>query len=274
MSDDLPLTLGSFLRTKRSQISPEVVGWPAAKQTRRRVQGLRREEVAQLAGISVTWYTLLEQDRAKSLPSMQVLQHLARVLHLSLAEREHLFDLAHPRLSVPIDQMDSFTPALQRVLDQQPSPAYIVNRYWDIVAWNHVACRVFVDYPTLMHCERNVVYQYFINPVFQGILVNWEQHAQSLLGPLRVDYVRHRTDPTFIALIERFCHTSVEFNVWWSQHDIQPCGPLPTIVQHPVMGQLVLEQTVYRVEKSAGLRLVMYTPLDQLTDERLGMLQQ
>jgi len=272
VDDTKQLTLGSFLRAKRAELTPEATGWQGGLR-RRHVPGLRREEVAHLAGISITWYTLLEQDRARSQPSVQVLQSLARVLQLSPAEQEHLFDLAHQHLPTAGYAPEQMTSALQRVLDHQlPSPAYIVDRYWDVVGWNRSAALLFVDYATVTRFERNVVYQHFVNPVLRRVFTNWEAYARSLLGPLRTDYGRHRNDPVFMACIERLRQVSPEFNMWWPQHTITPCQQVNMVVQYAGVGPLELEPTVYTVEHSAGLRLVLYTPFDPLTRERLASL--
>jgi transcriptional regulator with XRE-family HTH domain len=268
MIDTKRLTLGSFLRTKRLQHSLPQVEQAASRRSYRRVTGLRREEVAQQAGVSISWYTLLEQDRARSMPSPQVLNSLARVLALSSAERTHLFDLARQRVPEPAGEETQVTPQLQHMLEQQLYPAYVVNRYWDIVSWNRAACAVFVDYGALAPEERNVVYQVFANAQSRSTFLNWSSYAQRLLGPLRADYGRYGDDPYFSRLIERLSVLSAEFKQWWPQHDITPCDEQGTIINHPRWGQLMLESTVYTVEHSPGLRLVLYTPLNKATSRQ------
>ena len=179
--------LGDFLRARRQRLDPATFGFPAG---RRRTPGLRREEVAQLASISPTWYTWLEQGRGGA-PSREVLERIARGLRLTTPEREHLFILAfgHPpqtRLTVT----DDMTPRLQRVLDAFTIPAIIRSASWDVIAWNTAAARVLTDYGQLPLAERNVLRRLFTRPEARCTLEDWQTVGQLIVNAFRADVTR------------------------------------------------------------------------------------
>jgi transcriptional regulator with XRE-family HTH domain len=190
-------TLGDFLKTRRTCLSPESVGLPK-KRGGRRTPGLRREEVAQLAGISVTWYTWLEQGR-DVMASEQVLASIAATLRLTTDERNYVFRLA--RKQAPTDPrpiVRTVSPALRSVLDGLgTSPAWIVERRWNVLAWNRAACEVFGDLGVMPFGERNILRFVFTDETLRRRLVNWETFARSMLATFRASGGEYVDEPWF-----------------------------------------------------------------------------
>lgn len=253
--------LGDFVRTRRERISPSEAGLPAGKT--RRTPGLRREEVALLAGVSVTWYTWLEQGRGINV-SAAVLESIARVLKLDGTERAHLFMLAQqtPPPSAPFEE--AVSPALQRVLDHQGiSPAFIVGRRWDILAWNRAASAVFGNFEAMPERERNLVWLSFTEPAMRRLIVDWESHAQCVLAQFRAGYGLHPDDPWCSQLINDLQKLSPEFAAWWPRHDVREMPGGRKEFQHPAAGKLVLEDSLFQVAGSPDLRLFLYVPTEE-----------
>jgi transcriptional regulator with XRE-family HTH domain len=206
--------LAHFLRTRRERLSPEDAGLPGG--SRRRTPGLRREELAQIASIGVTWYTNLEQGRAITV-STQILESLARVFDLNAIERNHLFLLAHKQQPAdPYPFTTAVSPALQRILDSVgTSPAYVANPRWDVLAWNQAMARVYTDYGALPLRERNILRLMFTHPLQRMLLANWEQAAQGLLALFRASTERYVGDPWRSALVAELELVSPEFRAWY-----------------------------------------------------------
>ena len=202
--------LSDFLRNRRGRIAPADVGLPATN--RRRTPGLRREEVAQLAGVSATWYTWLEQKRPIGVSS-GVLDSLARVLRLDPAERMQLFQLAlrQPVLE-SLSKRETVSPLIRRLLDQtDPIPAFVLGRRWDVLAWNRAALAFFFDFEQVPANERNTLWLIFTNSTLRSLLVDWRSRAQDTLARFRADYGRHAGDAHFVQLVERLKSVSPEF---------------------------------------------------------------
>ena len=211
--------LGDFLRTRRARLAPEDVGLPRG--SRRRSPGLRRAEVAQLSGVSVDWYTWLEQGRPITV-STQVLESLVQTLHLPANEREHLFFLAHQQ-PPPARAMEPETvsPTVQRFLDHQGlSPSFVVGRRWDVVAWNEAARVVFGDYSQMTTHERNAVWRIFTSPTHRHQLVDWEGYARRVLAQFRATCGQYPGDPRLTELIHDLMLRSPEFRAWWPDHEV------------------------------------------------------
>lgn len=265
--------LGDFVRTRRERVSPLEAGLGPG--TKRRTPGLRREEVALLAGVSVTWFTWLEQGRAINV-SAQVLESLARVLRLDAAERARLFMLTRQPLP-PQAASDAEVPAaLRRVLDSlEHSPAYIVGHRWDVLGWNRVAREVFGDFGTQgggRH-ERNLVWLSFTSSEWRQRIVQWDAHAQCVLAQFRASYGKHTGDPLCDDLVLQLQQRSEEFASWWPRHDVREVPGGRKEVRHPDAGLLVLEDSLFQVAGSPDLRLFLYTPLDEEdTPEKLRRL--
>lgn len=253
--------LGDFLRTRRARLGPEDVGLPRG--SRRRAPGLRRAEVAQLAGVSVDWYTWLEQGRPITV-STQVLESLVSALHLNANEREHLFLLAHQQ-PPPARAMESETvsPTLQRFLDHQGlSPAFVLGPRWDVVAWNEAARVVFGDYGQMTTRERNSVWRIFTSPNHRQFLVNWEGHARRVLAQFRATCGRYPGDPRLTELVQDLLLRSPEFRAWWPDHEVLGAEEGHKTFNHPQVGYLMFEHLTFQVFDAPNLAVNVYTPLD------------
>lgn len=239
--------LAQFLRTRRARISPEQVGLPNVG--RRRTPGLRRGEVAQLSGVSVDWYTWLEQARNIQV-SAQVLENIARALQLDSNERNHLFLLALQQLPAdltPVENTISLT--LQNFLDLQgTSPAYVTDQRLNIVAWNKVASLIYGDYGAMSTRERNTVWRTFTSRYVRELLQeNWETHARHRLARFRANYGKFVGDPWWMELIGDLNQVSAEFKAWWPQHNVLNGPEGKKINRHPTAGLLVFEQISFLV---------------------------
>ena len=254
--------LEDFLRTRRDRLAPEDVGLPRG--SRRRTPGLRRSEVAQLAGVSVEWYTWLEQGRPITVSS-QVLESLVRALRLNANEREHLFFLAHqqppPERAM---ELETVSPTLQRFLDHQGlSPAFVLGRRWDGLAWNEAARVVFGDSSQLTTRERNSVWRIFTSPTHRQLLVDWEGHAQRLLAQFRATCGRYPNDPYLTELIHDLMLCSPEFRAWWPDHEVLGTPEGQKTFNHPQLGCLMFEHVTFQVVDAPDLSVSVYTPLEE-----------
>ena len=249
--------LADFLRTRRARLSPADVGLSPG--IRRKTVGLRREEVAQLASVGVTWYTWLEQGRDIHVSS-QILESLAQVLLLNVDEKAHLFSLAnHPLQPSPYIRQEMVSPLLQRFLDQLgSSPAYITGRRWDLLAWNQAASQVLGDFSALPPEQRNIVWFVFTNQEFRRCAVDWEGVAQRMLAQFRVSSGRTPGDPWFTILIEALKQASPEFRLWWPRHEVRGRQDGYKELIHPEVGHLALEYTTFQVSEAPNLQVSVY----------------
>lgn len=250
--------LGEFLRTRRARLSPTSVRLPRG--ARRRTPGLRREEVAQLAGVSVTWYTWLEQGREITV-SEQVLQSIADTLELDPSERNHLFRLA--RKQVPVGQSsvrEKVWPALQTVVDNlRNSPAWAIEHRWNVLAWNQAACEVFGDFGAMPPEERNILRFISTNESLHQRLADPEAFVRSMLATFRATCSRYVGEPWFIQLVEDLKGRSPEFQKWWPRHDVRET-PLQHIkLNHPKAGLLELDNISFQVMNAPDVRMCVYT---------------
>ncbi len=252
--------LADFLRTRRERLDPTFMGIP--ERTRRRTKGLRREEVAERADISVTWYTWLEQGRSIRL-SESALNRLADALLLNPAERLYLFTLARPDLPLNVSPVEATsTPELQHLLDaQDANPAQLLGPRLEVMAWNRTSGRVFVDFGRLPPSEHHLVWQMFANPAMRRMIVDWEAHAKNLLAVFRAQCGRFPGDPACAALISALQETSEEFRTWWPRHDVGGQMITRKELNHPTVGRLVLEQHVFHPHEPADFTILLYTPL-------------
>lgn len=260
---DLPDTprpgnrLGDYLKDRRARLDPAALGFPLG---RRRTPGLRREEVAQRANISATWYTWLEQGRGGA-ASADVLDRIARALNLSEVEREHLFliGLGHPPEVRYQDQ--AVTPRLQRVVDAlDPSPALIRTATWDVVAWNRGVAAMLTDYGALAPDERNILRSLFLDPRARAMQPHWESVARYVIGSFRADIARVGADRKVQPLIDELRRRSPEFADLWREQDIPTHNEGTKTIQHPVIGALQFEYSAFAVDGQPGLTLVVYNP--------------
>ena len=253
--------LADFLRTRRARLAPQDVGLPPG--SRRRAPGLRRAEVAQLASVSVDWYTWLEQGRPITV-SIQVLESLVQALRLNASEREHLFFLAHQQPPPErIMEPETVSPTLQHFLDHQGlSPAFVNGRRWDILAGNEAARVVFGDYSQMPTHERNSVWRLFTSPTHRQLLVNWEGHARRLLAQFRATCGRYPGDPQLTQLVHDLMLASPEFRAWWPDHEVLGPEEGQKTFNHPQVGYLVFEHLSFQVFDAPDLNVSVYTPLD------------
>src|SRR5208282_4752429 len=228
--------LGTYLRDRRTKLDPGALGFPSE---RRRTPGLRREEVAQRANISPTWYTWLEQGRGGA-PSADVLDRIARGLMLTDAEREHLFLLGLGRPPEPrYRKNDGVTPRLQRVLDALDlSPAVIRTAIWDIVAWNRAATVMLMDYGALPPEQRNVLRFIFLDPRARAAQYDWDSVARFVVGAFRVDAARAGAAEEVEPLVDELCRLSPEFKALWLDNDVRSHGEGVKQIRHPVLGRI------------------------------------
>jgi transcriptional regulator with XRE-family HTH domain len=212
-------SLGNYLKDRRAKLDPTAFGFPL---TRRRTLGLRREELAQCANMSATWYTWLEQGRGGS-PSADVLDRIARAMMLTDVEREHLFllGLGRPQ-EVRYSAPEGITPRLQRVLDTlDHSPAFIRMATWDVIAWNKAATAVLADYSKLPDGQRNVLRIMFRDAHVRAAQPNWESVARYVVASFRADVARAGAARNVQSLVDELCATSPEFAAMWRNNDVK-----------------------------------------------------
>jgi transcriptional regulator with XRE-family HTH domain len=263
--------LGNYLRDRRMKLDPTALGFPPE---RRRTPGLRREEVAQRANISPTWYTWLEQGRGGA-PSADVLDRVARALMLTDVEREHLFLLG---LGRPPEarylKNDGVTPRLQRVLDAlDPSPALIRTAIWDVLAWNRAATVMLMDYGSMRPDQRNILRFIFLDPRARAAQYDWESVARFALGTFRVDAARAGAAAEVEPLVDELCSLSPEFNAMWAENDVRS-GRHEAVkhMRHPVLGPLAFEYSAFAVDGRTDLAMVVYNPATREDAERIKSL--
>lgn len=254
--------IGEFLRNRRARIAPADVGLP--EQGRRRTPGLRREEVAILAGVGVSWYTWLEQGRNAN-PSSQSLKRLARVLKLAPDETTYLFELAGhavPRATAVVSE--TVSASLQRVLDlMEQAPAYVLNRRWDRIAWNDAAVALLGDFSLEPRAQLNMVRRVFTNPATRQYVGNWEEIAQAELAEFAASCARYPDDPWAAELIEELNAASPEFREWWPRRSILTKRTKRSLIHHPKFGVIALEVSSYQVSDDPDLTLRVYAPLPE-----------
>jgi transcriptional regulator with XRE-family HTH domain len=249
--------VGGLLRSRRERLRPADVGLPAG--TRRRTAGLRREEVAQLANISATYYTFLEQGRDIR-PSRKVLDALASALQLARSERTHLHELAAGRggggRSVPTE---TIAPGLADLVDHlDPRPTYVTGRYWDVLAANRAARALWVDWSALPARDRNMLWWTFNAPAAREVLVDWEPQAAALLANFRAAAGRNLDDPGFTALLSRLKAASSEVRDWWPRQGGLSLASGVTRLRHPDLGVVELWHTVLQAADDSDQRLVTF----------------
>jgi transcriptional regulator with XRE-family HTH domain len=252
--------LADFLRTKRAGLQPEEVGLPEGG--RRRTPGLRREEVALLAGVGTTWYTWLEQGRDVR-ASLEVLEAVSRALRLTPAERSHVILLGRGEQAPPCKApAEKVSPTLQRLVENVgPGPAYLLGRRWDYLAWNKSFERVFSWEPGSEPLSRNHVWLWFMDPARRTLCSNdWAASGRLLVAKFRGDSARNIGDPAFEELVSALESASPEFRKLWKRHEVAGSGDGHRELTHPVVGPLAFDHAVFRHGETGDLRLILYTP--------------
>ncbi|MFJ9035910.1 helix-turn-helix transcriptional regulator [Streptomyces sp. NPDC102406] len=265
--------LAGFLRSRRERIMPEDVGLPRGR--RRRTPGLRREEVAQLSAVGVTWYTWLEQGRDIQV-SAQVLDALARALRLDASERAHLFALAGAIDPTPAASCATLTPELRQMLTQlEPLPACVQNSRYDILAHNRTYGLLLCDLDDIPPEDRNCMFLAFTNERWRSSIVHLDDVLRIMAAKFRAGMADHLAEPAWKTVLKRLLDESAEFREVWERHEV--VQSLPSKLKHfdnAYVGPLAVVHTDLWLGRGGGARLVTYTPADETTRARLDRLQE
>ncbi|WP_172372792.1 helix-turn-helix transcriptional regulator [Mesorhizobium sp. NZP2234] len=264
-----PGSLAAFLKDRRTRLDPASFGFAG----RRRTPGLRREEVAQRANISPTWYTWLEQGRGGA-PSADVLNRIAKGLLLTEAEREHLFMLGLGRPpEVRYRGDEGVSPRLQRLIDTlDASPALVKTATWDVVAWNRAAEVVLTDYGTIPAGRRNILRFMFLTPHIRAKQHDWQNLARFVVGAFRADAARAGAVSEVTQLVDELCNGSPEFATLWRENDVLAHGDGTKRLKHPELGDIELEYSSFAVDGRPDLNLTVYNPIDSKIADRIRAL--
>ncbi len=265
--------LAAFLRSRRERISPEEVGLLPG--SRRRTAGLRREELAQLAGVGVTWYTWLEQGRPIN-ASVQVLDAIARTLRLDAVERGHLFRLAEvPGVAGATPPECTACPlpdTVQQILDAMPYPANVTSERFDLLAWNQIYAAIFPRVVAAPPGERNTLLSSLTTPACCSPLPEQGAYCDALVAQLRVSYGRHVGDPAWTHFIRRLEALSPAFAAAWAEHDVAQPSSYTKRFRHPTLGMITTRSTSFAVTAVPGTRMVVYTPEDARSEQAVARL--
>jgi transcriptional regulator with XRE-family HTH domain len=247
--------LGDFLRQRRERLAPGKVGLSTS--SRRRTPGLRREEVAELADISVDWYARLEQGR-ESLPSKATVEALARALLLSPMDRSHLLNLA---IGDPgrVFKKEAVPTHLANLIHELSLPAYIIGARFDLLCWNKAATEMFRDFSKIPEKERNTLYQMFTSRELRKTYPDWESDARAMLETFRVNYDFWAHSAEFVALKDELRSLSVEFKRWWKAHGVRTKASGVKLIRHRSLGQMKLLYSTFQSNDNPDLKLVLYT---------------
>jgi transcriptional regulator with XRE-family HTH domain len=255
MTETKNVELGHFLRSRREKLTPKAVGLASGK--RRRTAGLRREEVAELAGIGVDWYVRLEQGRSVR-PSATTVDALARALRLSKTEHAHLKALTRtaPRVSFVRETVPD---AVRRLVERLNQPAYITGRRWDVLAWNKAAAGIFA-FDRVPDADRNILVSMLTTPGPRKLFgAKWADEARRMVAQFRPTHDLWSEDPAFRQLLDRLHAGCPEFATWWKSHDIR--GPIAgrKKLYHPKKGALLFEYATFQANDDPALKLAIYT---------------
>jgi transcriptional regulator with XRE-family HTH domain len=265
--------LAAFLRAQRARLLPADIGLPThGEPGARRTPGLRREEVAELANVSVTWYTWLEQGRVVS-ASEQVIDELAQALRLDSDHHRHLRGLAGLTAPVPLTLVGYVLPRLQRLVDAAvPNAASIYDSHFDYVVWNRSYARLRHD-PALLPVERrNLLWFMFGDPSCRAHMTHWEPAARAVLSQFRSAVGQRPDDPRFATMVTELSEVSPEFRRWWPEHPIRYFRPATITIDHPEIGQLDLEMFQLRPVEHADLLMVVQVPATEADRQRVDSL--
>lgn len=262
--------LADFLKTRRLRLSPKEVGLPI-EAARRRTSGLRREEVASLSGISLPWYTALEQGRDIQV-SEQVLESLARTLRFNHDERKHLLVLANHSFTSFSPVEESVPPSIQPILDRLGTyPAYVIDRRWNVLAWNQTTSALCGSFQQEEGLERNVLWRIFMMEKHRSRIVNWENVAALLLAHFRSRFALNVDDAWYQELITMLLDQSVEFREWWARHEVSGNLEGEKVMHHPLgSGLLSFRYHTFKVSDNGDYLMKVYTPIEHTgTNEQI-----
>jgi transcriptional regulator with XRE-family HTH domain len=256
--------LAAFLRAQRARLRPADVGLPSDLDPGlRRTPGLRREEVARLSGVSVTWYTWLEQGRNIA-ASEQVVEALARALLLDPGRRRYLRALAGLATATGVTRLDEALPRLQRLVDAAaPNIASIYDAHFDYVVWNAPYRRLRHDPATVPADRRNLLWMIFTDAQSRSRMVRWEPAARALLSQFRAAAGRRLDDPRFATMVAELTRASPEFGKWWGEYPIGDFRPATITIDHPEVGLLELEMFQLRPVEHPDLLMVLQVPVSE-----------
>jgi transcriptional regulator with XRE-family HTH domain len=255
--------LGDFLRSRRARLRPEDAG-VAFSGGARRVPGLRREEVARLAGVSTDYYARLEQGRHPYV-SETVLEAVARALRLDDIERGYLFELARPRTPGPDRRRPArvprVRPAVHRMLDvlDGVSPALVINHRNDVLAANPLAQALITDFDALPYRERNLARFVLLHPAARDLYMDWEKAAETFTAGLRLAAGRHPDDPQLNELVGELSIKVPEFHTWWASHRVDQCAHGTQRLRHPLVGELTLSYETLALPADPDQIVCIYT---------------
>ena len=255
--------LAAFLQIIRNRSQPADFGFPAG--SRRRTAGLRREEMAQIVGISTTWYTWIEQGREVNI-SAEALDRLAGNLRLTRSERAYLFEIADRRdPQGSQSENDDVPPLFVELLSDVSVPAYLMGRYWDILGWNEAAAELFtgwLDRPSAAdEAAPNLLRFVFLEPQTRSFLVDWEARARRITAEFRADCRNTLEDPGLIRLVDELSAASTDFVRFWKQHDVLERQGGERRFMHPGRGAISYQQMTLRPDEHEYLKLVMLKPI-------------
>ncbi|MFL9922793.1 helix-turn-helix transcriptional regulator [Herbaspirillum lusitanum] len=253
--------LGDFIKSQREQTAPSQAGLGHLSHGgRRRTPGLRREEIAQLCGISVTWYTWIEQGRSDSV-SPQSLARIAEALHLPRAKRAYLFELAGKKDPVsPEHDDETVAPEIMDVVRNIRAPAYLLDRYWNAIAWNSAARKLFSGWLNVKNGNLNLLHFMFLSEASPGLIDNWEQRARRLVAEFRADCGQMLDDPQIASMVEELSAGNALFKHAWSLQDVVEREGGERRFRHPVQGELLFQQVNFRVANRPDLKLITLMP--------------
>lgn len=257
MPDDRRNELADFLRSRRERLTPKSVGLPSGP--RRRTPGLRREEVADLAGISVDWYIRLEQGRSVN-PSAATVDAIARALRLGKVEHAHLRELTRGSDARTFTR-ETVPDSLRRLVESLNVPAYLTGRRWDVLAWNDAAESVFA-FGRVAEEDRNILVSILTNRATRRLFgAAWADEAKRVVAQFRATHDVWAGDPAFVSLLQRLRADCPEFAGWWRAHDVRyPAGGIK-VVHHPKKGVLRFSHASFQANDDPALKLTVYTPL-------------
>lgn len=261
--------LGAFLKDRRQRLDPAALGFGG----RRRTPGLRREEVAQRAHISATWYTWLEQGRGGA-PSPRVLDSLAEALMMTEVEREHLFLVAIGRLPKSRSAgRDGISWRLQRFLDAMPMiPATVATSTWDIIGWNRAAQLALTDYEALPPGERNILRRMFLDPATRAAQIDWEAIARFLVATFRAETARASETDRAAELIAELTGKSEDFARMWTENDVHSTGEGAKTIRHAAVGEITFEFSSFAIDGRPDLKVMIYNPAGDRDLEKMRQL--
>ena len=235
----------------------------ASASGRRRTPGLRRQEVAELAGIGVDWYIRLEQGRSIN-PSTATIDAIARALLLTEAEHGHLRALARKNLSPPFVR-ECVPESVARVVANLEHPAYVTGLRWDVLTWNAAATDLFTDFNALAESDRNILTYMLLDPAARQLFgVSWHDEAARMVALFRATHDLRAGDSAFVELVDRLRHGCAEFERWWEKHDVRSIASGRKTLHHPTRGTLCFDHTSFQANDDLALKLVIYTPVPLL----------